>query len=250
MDRGASGRPAGVSRCRATAASAAAGTSRASSAASSDAPLGVEKTDVCVSGRETGVLPGSRAGRGCWCAARAPHSGAAPRWRGRWPRPRLGRRRSASPAAGRNARTRRSRRRRRHRRGCRGPAARGRAAAGPPAAGSPARGLRRRSGTRWRARAAPADACVQGSGSPLATRSCAWTRSTPVTSFGDRMLDLQPCVHLEEEEPCRLAVAVEQELHGAGVDVPGRAGGGHGRFAHAPAERRAQPRDGLSSMVF
>ena len=63
------------------------------------------------------------------------------------------------------------------------------------------------------------------------------------------MLHLQPGVHLEEEEPRRVAGALEQELDGAGVDVAGRAGGRHGRVAHALAQRRASaPDDGLSSI--
>ena len=41
---------------------------------------------------------------------------------------------------------------------------------------------------------------ASGSGSPRATRSCHSTRSSPVIGFGDRMLDLQPGVHLQEVE--------------------------------------------------
>ena len=44
------------------------------------------------------------------------------------------------------------------------------------------RGLPRRRGIRSRGPAASATACVHGSGSPAATRSCACTRSTPVTA--------------------------------------------------------------------
>jgi hypothetical protein len=46
-------------------------------------------------------------------------------------------------------------------------------------------------------------------------RSCALTMSMPVTSLGDRVLDLHAGVHLDEVE---LAVLVE-ELEGAGVAV-------------------------------
>ena len=78
-------------------------------------------------------------------------------------------------------------------------------------------GPRRRRGTRWRGRAASARPARHGSGSPAATASCACTRSTPTTHSVIGMLDLQPGVHLEEVEPRVVAVALEQELDGAGV---------------------------------
>ena len=54
--------------------------------------------------------------------------------------------------------------------------------------------------------------------------------------LGDRMLDLEARVHLEEVE---LAVAVEQELARAGVHVAGGLRGAHRRLAHrAPQLRR------------
>ena len=53
--------------------------------------------------------------------------------------------------------------------------------------------------------------------------------------LGDRMLDLQPRVHLEEVEP---AVVVEQELDRAGVGVADRLRDGRGRAASSP---RAAP---------
>ena len=69
--------------------------------------------------------------------------------------------------------------------------------------------------------------------------------------FGDRMLDLQPRVHLEEVERARVALAFEQELDRAGVDVA------------EPRARRRRPRrpcaartagvsagHGLSSITF
>ena len=66
--------------------------------------------------------------------------------------------------------------------------------------------------------------------------------------LGDRMLDLQPRVHLEEVEA---AVLVEQELDRAGVGVADRLRDGRGRRGHppraAPATRRATA---LSSTTF
>ena len=47
--------------------------------------------------------------------------------------------------------------------------------------------------------------------------------------FRDRMLDLQPRVHFEEIEPRVVALAFEQELDGAGVDVADGAAGGDAR---------------------
>src|SRR5690606_29528407 len=67
--------------------------------------------------------------------------------------------------------------------------------------------------------------------SPAAMRSCDWTRSTSVTSSVTvcstwmRGLDVDAGVRLEEDV---VAVAVEEELHGAGVavaDLPGEACG-------------------------
>ena len=83
-------------------------------------------------------------------------------------------------------------------------------------------------------------ACVNGSGSPDATRNCACTRSTPTTALGHRVLDLQPRVHLEEVEPRVIAAAFEQEFAGAGVSIPHRFRRGNCRRAHALAHRRAQ----------
>ena len=54
-----------------------------------------------------------------------------------------------------------------------------------------------------------------------------------VDELGDRMLDLQPRVHFEEEEA---SVGIEHELAGAGVLVVDRLCGAHGGRAH----RRAQ----------
>ena len=54
----------------------------------------------------------------------------------------------------------------------------------------------------------------------------------PDDHLGDRVLDLEPGVHLEEEE---LAV-LEEELDGAGVDVAARLGHLHRRLAHGLAD--------------
>ena len=51
--------------------------------------------------------------------------------------------------------------------------------------------------------------------------------------LGDAVLDLHARVHLHEVEA---AVAVEQELDGAGALVVRRHGGGHGGFAHLPPQ--------------
>ena len=50
--------------------------------------------------------------------------------------------------------------------------------------------------------------------------------------LGDRVLDLEPGVHLEEEE----VAVLEEELDGAGVDVAARLGDLHGRLAHRLAD--------------
>ena len=64
----------------------------------------------------------------------------------------------------------------------------------------------------------------------------------------DRMLDLQPRVHLEEIE---LAVLVEQELDGAGVRVADRPGHERGALGHAPrACPASSASDGDSSTTF
>ena len=69
--------------------------------------------------------------------------------------------------------------------------------------------------------------------------------------LGDRVLDLQPGVHLEEEEPLVGAVAVEQELDGARADVPELLGQRDGRGAHAgPGARRRRRATGASSTTF
>ena len=59
--------------------------------------------------------------------------------------------------------------------------------------------------------------------------------------FGDRMLHLQARVHLEEIEG-RLTAAADQELDGAGVDIPCRPGGSDRRCRHSLAQRRRQNR--------
>ena len=56
--------------------------------------------------------------------------------------------------------------------------------------------------------------------------------------FGDRMLDLQPRVHLEEVEARVVAAAFEQELDRARVAIAGRARRRDRGFAHARAQVR------------
>ena len=80
----------------------------------------------------------------------------------------------------------------------------------------------------WPRCCARTSSCVIGSGSPDATRICHSTRSMPVIDLGDRVLDLQAGVHLEEEE---VAVLVD-ELDGAGVVVADGLGRLDGRRAH------------------
>ena len=69
----------------------------------------------------------------------------------------------------------------------------------PPAAGTFA-GPPRRGAPRPHARRGPSGRRSVASGSPSAIRSCCSTRSRPVTSFGDGMLDLDPRVELQERE--------------------------------------------------
>ena len=126
--------------------------------------------------------------------------------------------------AGRPRRRRRSRRRRGSRR---------RPASGAPRPGRSPAGTRpprprRRGGPRSRGRRRPrSSACAEAaSGSPAAIRSWSATRSRPVTSLRDGMLDLEPGVHLEEEE---LAAVVEEELARPGALVADRARRAAGR---------------------
>src|SRR6478609_7692675 len=53
--------------------------------------------------------------------------------------------------------------------------------------------------------------CRKLSRAPPAIRSCSLTMSIPVDHLGNRVLDLDPGVHLEEEEG--LSVDVDEELH-------------------------------------
>ena len=62
--------------------------------------------------------------------------------------------------------------------------------------------------------------------------------------FGDRMLDLQPGIHLEEEETGLIAAALEKELDRAGVDVPDGPRRANRGFAHLLPDRRCQNRAG------
>ncbi len=63
----------------------------------------------------------------------------------------------------------------------------------------------------------------------------------PGDQFGDRVLHLQPGVHLQEEELVR-AVGGDDALHGARADVADRAGGLHGRPSHALPRVRVEQR--------
>jgi hypothetical protein len=61
----------------------------------------------------------------------------------------------------------------------------------------------------------------------------------PRHELGDRMLDLQARVHLEEVE---IAVRVEHELDGAGIAVADGPRGGDGRISHTLPQRRVERR--------
>ena len=70
----------------------------------------------------------------------------------------------------------------------------------------------------------------------------------PGHHLGNRVLDLQPRVHLEEEEP---PVLVEQELDGAGVGVSDRARDGGGRRGQCACRSSGvTATDGVSSTTF
>src|SRR4029453_15144972 len=56
--------------------------------------------------------------------------------------------------------------------------------------------------------------------------------------LGDRVLDLEPRVHLEEVE----GVALDQKLHGPRVAVPRRPGGAQPRLVETAPERGRQRR--------
>src|SRR4051812_24220890 len=57
----------------------------------------------------------------------------------------------------------------------------------------------------------------------------------PGDEFGDWVLDLQPGVHLEEEHLLVRTLAADQELYGAGVDVPDLPGQCDRRLGEHPA---------------
>ncbi len=65
--------------------------------------------------------------------------------------------------------------------------------------------------------------------------------------LGDRMLDLDPGVHLHEVEP---PVDVEEKLQRAGTDVADVRRQRHRRLAHALAEQGLRAGLGLSSISF
>ena len=60
--------------------------------------------------------------------------------------------------------------------------------------------------------------------------------------FGDRMLDLEPRVHLEEVEASGIAVPFDEELHGSGVSISRLARDSHRRFTHSLPQRRSDRR--------
>ena len=61
----------------------------------------------------------------------------------------------------------------------------------------------------------------------------------PGDHLGDRVFDLQACVHLEERE---VAVAVDQELDSAGADVAHGTRGSSRGIAHGSAQGRVDSR--------
>ena len=138
--------------------------------------------------------------------------------------------RSASRSAGRSwCRSRRPRRRRRRRGSTPGGAA---ARCVPPAAGTFA-DPRRRAAPRPRGRATAA----RGRGARRwAIRSCHSHEVEPGHGLGDRMLDLDPPVQLEEEEVAPL----DDELGRSGADVADRLG--EARPRHRSAARAAPGR--------
>ena len=99
-------------------------------------------------------------------------------------------------------------------------------------------------------RAADADVCpvANGSGSPAAMRICALIRSMPGDHLRHRVLDLDAGVDLDEVE---MAVAVDDELDGAGVGVVGgldQADGGR-RTSPGGRRRRAAGRGFLDQLL-
>ena len=108
-------------------------------------------------------------------------------------------------------------------------------------------GPRRRAGPRSRA---PAAARRQRTSSarPSATSICSSTRSTPGDHLGDRVLDLEAGVHLQEEEP--LGVGVVEELDRAGAAVADRLGRPSGGVVQRVDDLGARPGAGASSTTF
>ena len=87
-----------------------------------------------------------------------------------------------------------------------------------PAAGSRRTSPRRRPAPRSRARASVTSSWANGSGSPAATAQLQLDQVDAAgDQLGDRVLDLEPGVHLQEVGLA--GGVVEQELDGAGVDV-------------------------------
>jgi hypothetical protein len=80
---------------------------------------------------------------------------------------------------------------------------------------------------------ASSSAWVSGNGWPGGDRELPGHEVDAVDELGDRVLDLQAGVHLEEVE---LAVVADEELAGAGADVVAPPGGGDRGRAHARAQ--------------
>ena len=68
----------------------------------------------------------------------------------------------------------------------------------------------------------------------------------PGDHFGNRMLDLQPGVHLKKEEP----VGISNEFHRSRTDITDRASSGDRGRPHRLALRFRQPGAGASSSTF
>ncbi len=90
----------------------------------------------------------------------------------------------------------------------------------------------------WPTRAT--SSCVSGKGRPRRRRAAIRPRSTPVRHLGNRVLDLDPRIHLQEIK-CPAFVA-EQELDRADAAIVDRARRLHCSFAHRGAECRASSR--------
>ena len=126
-------------------------------------------------------------------------------------------------ASRRSASTPRCRTRSRRRRGCRPRPGSRTSSARRSAAGSRRPGPRRTAAPRSRGPPVVEVRAREPRDRPSATAICSSTRSTPKHRLGDRVLDLEPGVHLQEPEP--LGRRVVEELDRAGAAVVDRLGG-------------------------